>query len=87
MLTERDILNAWLCWGKAGRVPPPAADAGELRTKVRHMLARFLYADRNLFLAAAKMLAAAKSTDWPTTQQIEMAILIEKTKAKVAQHV
>lgn len=54
MLTERDILNAWLCWGKAGRVPPPAADAGELRTKVRHMLARFLYADRNLFLAAAK---------------------------------
>ena len=81
MLTERDILNAWLCWGKAGRVPPPAADAGELRTKVRHMLARFLYADRNLFLAAAK------STDWPTTQQIEMALLIEKTKAKVAQRV
>lgn len=87
MLTERDILNAWLCWGKAGRVPPPAADAGELRAKVRHMLARFLYADRNLFLAAAKMLAAAKSTDWPTTQQIEMALLIEKTKAKVAQRV
>ena len=81
MLTERDVLQAWVCWGKAGRVPPPAADAGELRAKVRHMRARFINADRKLFLAAAK------STDWPTTQQIEMALLIEKTKAKVAQRV
>lgn len=87
MLTERDVLQALVCWGKAGRVPPPAVDAGELRAKVRHMRARFINADRKLFLAAAKMLAAAKSTDWPTTQQIERAILIEKTKAKVAQRV
>lgn len=87
MLTERDVLQAWVCWGKAGRVPPPAADVNELQAKVRHMQARFLYADRKLFLAAAKMLAAVRSMDWPTTQQIETAILIEKTKAKVAQRV
>lgn len=87
MLTERDVLQAWVCWGKAGRVPPPAADVKELQAKVRHMQARFLYADRKLFLAAAKMLAAVRSIDWPTTQQIETAILIEKTKAKVAQRV
>lgn len=87
MLTERDVLQAWVCWGKAGRIPPPAADEEELQAKVRHMRARFINADRKLFLAAAKMLAAAKSTDWPTTQQIERAILIEKTKAKVAQRV
>ncbi len=87
MLTEMDVLNAWLAWHKAGRIPPHAASVNDLRRMVRNMRSAFIDYDRKLFIPAAQMLAQVKTKNWPTAKQIEVAILTIKMKAKVAQRV
>lgn len=87
MLTERDVLSAWLAWHKAGRKPPMAADADDLKRMVRNMRSAFIDYDRRLFIRAAQTLAKTNNKSWPTLKQIELAILTEKMKAKVAARV
>lgn len=83
MLTETDVLNAWLLWHRAGRIPPHAASVSDLKRMVRNMRSAFIDCDRKLFIPAARMLAQVKTKNWPTAKQIEVAILTIKMKAKV----
>ena len=87
MLTELDVLNAWVTWHKAGRIPPHANSVNDLKHMVRNMRSAFIDYDRSLFMRAVQAIAKGNKKTRPTIKQVEIVILTEKMKAKVAARV
>ena len=77
-LTIKDVLNAWIIWGRAGMAPPPCEDSEELRSHIQRMYNYVYKADREIFLRAAEMLTKSSNKDWPTRERLERALIVQR---------
>lgn len=73
MITEKDIIDAWLYWYKSGLKPPPIKDIEEFKHEIRSMHVEFKHIDKSIFWLA--VIYISKNTKrWPTVFVIQSEI-------------
>lgn len=77
MITEKDVIDAWLYWYKVGLRPPAVENIAEFKRNVKAMHRHFAKTDPTVFQVA--IIAAGKgSRRWPTMLDIEHAIKVQE---------
>ncbi len=73
MITEKDMINAWVHWKKVGLMPPDVKDIKEFKASVRTMYTHFKNTNLSVFQAAV-LIAGKGHYRWPTILDVELAI-------------
>ncbi len=77
MITEKDVIDAWLYWRKIGLIPPAVKSKAEFINHVKVMHKHFAKTAKHVFKVA--VIAAGKGNHrWPTMLDIELAIKLQE---------
>lgn len=77
MITEKDVIDAWLYWSQIGLIPPAVKSKAEFINHVKVMHKHFAKTARHVFQVA--VIAAGKGNHrWPTMLDIELAIKLQE---------